>query len=282
MPQYNDVTINSGASITANSWNGQTGGIVIFRAKGTVMINGNIDVTQTGYRGGTGLNPFAAQTANQGESHSGLGTASNAQNNGAGGGGSNLNNTTNGSGAPGGYAVTAPDPFQFVWSGSPSGVTGAPGSAISNPALSTLLMGPGGGGLSQGSSQCGGIANGGTGGGVIVVDAYDIEVGSSGSILAVGGKNGICVWHYQLSGAGAGGSVYLRSYIMHLGTNRVNVGGGIHVDDNGVSNTSFPLYPASPGMIRLDYTNKDFSDAGTTVQIPVYTLVPSAAYLPFE
>jgi len=52
VPQYTNVIINAGASITSTAWNGYTGGIVVFRANGTVNINGLINASGKGYRGG--------------------------------------------------------------------------------------------------------------------------------------------------------------------------------------------------------------------------------------
>ncbi len=52
VPQYTKLTINSGASLTAPAWNGQTGGIVVVDVQNNAIINGNIDVSTLGFRGG--------------------------------------------------------------------------------------------------------------------------------------------------------------------------------------------------------------------------------------
>ena len=74
VPQYTDVTVNSGASIVAPDWDGYKGGIVVFRATGTVTVNGTIDVSEKGYRGG-----FSGVASNcdgaQGESYKGKDTS---------------------------------------------------------------------------------------------------------------------------------------------------------------------------------------------------------------
>ena len=56
IPQWTSVTINSSGSLTANAWDGTTGGILIFKASGTVAINGtgSIDAAGIGYLGGAG------------------------------------------------------------------------------------------------------------------------------------------------------------------------------------------------------------------------------------
>ncbi|HEX6429472.1 MAG TPA: T9SS type A sorting domain-containing protein [Niastella sp.] len=52
IPRLNDLTINSGASLTANAWNGSTGGIVAVEVTGNTVVNGSIIATGLGYRGG--------------------------------------------------------------------------------------------------------------------------------------------------------------------------------------------------------------------------------------
>lgn len=52
VPQYTTLTINSGASITAPPWDGRTGGIVAFHSDKNVVIDGTIDVSGKGFRGG--------------------------------------------------------------------------------------------------------------------------------------------------------------------------------------------------------------------------------------
>jgi len=52
VPHYTTVTVNSNANITASAWDGYDGGIVVFRAIGGVTVNGAINVSEKGYRGG--------------------------------------------------------------------------------------------------------------------------------------------------------------------------------------------------------------------------------------
>ncbi|MEO0470008.1 MAG: hypothetical protein AAF206_10345, partial [Bacteroidota bacterium] len=44
VPEYTDLTINSGTKVTSEKWNGITGGIVVIHASGTVTIDGEINV----------------------------------------------------------------------------------------------------------------------------------------------------------------------------------------------------------------------------------------------
>ena len=64
VPQYDTLTINAGASITAPAWNGSVGGIVAVHAKTSVSLGGSIDVTGLGFRGGTVDNNTNAATTN--------------------------------------------------------------------------------------------------------------------------------------------------------------------------------------------------------------------------
>lgn len=52
VPQYSTLTVNAGASITAPAWNGSFGGVVAAFVQGQSTINGAIDVTGQGFRGG--------------------------------------------------------------------------------------------------------------------------------------------------------------------------------------------------------------------------------------
>lgn len=52
VPQYNSLTINSGASITGLPWNGSCGGVVAAYVCDTATVNGSIDADTIGFRGG--------------------------------------------------------------------------------------------------------------------------------------------------------------------------------------------------------------------------------------
>jgi hypothetical protein len=52
VPNYTDVTVNSGQIMTINAWNGTSGGVLAFKVNGELTNNGSIDVTGKGYRGG--------------------------------------------------------------------------------------------------------------------------------------------------------------------------------------------------------------------------------------
>ncbi|OON65392.1 hypothetical protein B0919_24240 [Hymenobacter sp. CRA2] len=52
IPRLSTLTVNTGASVTAPAWNGTTGGIVAVEVQGTTTVNGTINVTGLGFRGG--------------------------------------------------------------------------------------------------------------------------------------------------------------------------------------------------------------------------------------
>ena len=119
VPQYQQLTIQAGASVTASAWNGTRGGIVAIYAE-TLLLNGQINASALGFRGGVLDNASANNQTNyrstaanagaeKGESIAGFQTEYNALGGrfgrGApanGGGGGNGNNGGGGGGANGG------------------------------------------------------------------------------------------------------------------------------------------------------------------------------------
>lgn len=126
VPQYSSLTVNAGASIVPNAWNGSTGGLVAVIVDGTATVNGSINANALGFRGGaidnvttgagTDVTAFVATTtadgAEKGESiagsqatYDGLGGRYNRGAPANGGGGGNAHNAGGGGGANGGSAV---------------------------------------------------------------------------------------------------------------------------------------------------------------------------------
>ncbi len=52
VPQYRSLTVEAGASIVAPPWDGQTGGIIALQVSDTVTVDGKIDASGLGFRGG--------------------------------------------------------------------------------------------------------------------------------------------------------------------------------------------------------------------------------------
>jgi gliding motility-associated-like protein len=53
VPRYSSLTVNAGASITCDDWNGTVGGVVAVEVQGNCVINGTVDATGRGFRGGS-------------------------------------------------------------------------------------------------------------------------------------------------------------------------------------------------------------------------------------
>ena len=52
VPRYSTFTLNASASLTTQAWNGSTGGVLTFESNGNTIINGVINVSGLGFRGG--------------------------------------------------------------------------------------------------------------------------------------------------------------------------------------------------------------------------------------
>jgi uncharacterized repeat protein (TIGR01451 family) len=51
VPQYASLTINAGASVITNAWNGDTGGALAIRVQNTLTVNGTVSASGLGFRG---------------------------------------------------------------------------------------------------------------------------------------------------------------------------------------------------------------------------------------
>ncbi len=216
LPQYTNVTINSGKALTPKSWNGTVGGILAFLYNGTLSGSGILNVTGVGFRGGAGA-LFNSGFVNgvQGEGTAGIGSRSfSANGNGGGGGGNN-------SGGAGGGNATAGTRSPY----------GSGGLVVGSADGTNINLGGGGGG--GGNSGNGGdiAGDGGIGGGILM--AFGVTYSFTGTI-AFNGTNGNAATVGQASGGGGGGvgSVLLKSQTATLGTNliasTVTTGGAFH------------------------------------------------------
>lgn len=198
IPNYTDVTING--YVSSGAWNGQTGGVLAFRANGTVTVSttGKIDMSEKGYRGRD------RQADNnhglQGEGIFGLGVQSTANYGNAGGGG----NHPYGGGGGGGNAFAGND-------GSGSSTPGTGGLAVGDSIMSKIYMGGSGGTGGDNDSNSATNPNSGSGGGIIFVSGmtfnnYGLVLANGGNGQAAGGGND------GGAGGGAGGSIYLHFY----------------------------------------------------------------------
>ncbi|MBT3376878.1 MAG: hypothetical protein HN742_08450 [Lentisphaerae bacterium] len=210
VPHYTDVTV--GGTLTCSPWDGQTGGVLFFRASGTVTVDtdGAIEANAKGYRGHD--RQPDGQNGYQGESIRGTGVQSTAANATGGGGGT----MTYGGGGGGGHAAAGEAGTRTN--------PGAGGAEIGTADLERLYMGGAGGTGGDNDSNTASNPNGGHGGGVTFVSCRLLT--NSGTISADGGNGNANAGQDGGAGGGAGGSVYVRAAIF-VSAGTVAAGGGV-------------------------------------------------------
>lgn len=263
LPQYTNVTIDSGKTYTAKAWDGLKGGILAFLANGTVTVTGSISATGKGFIGGTGGNGVVGQRAGfRGEGTSGDNATrqTTANGNAGGGGGVGTAGSSDAGGGGGGGAHASTGSSGTNDNQSPPGVGGTGGASAGSADLTTIdFGGSGGGGGSDDSAGPAGL--GGNGGGIIFISGATFTV--SGSIVS-NGSNGTSgsADSGGGGGGGAGGSILIKAQTATLGTSLLTVAAGTGatgrsafggVGGNGGNGTV--------GRIHLDYYT---SYSGTT------------------
>ena len=233
VPHYADVDVQAGGVLTTSGWDGEQGGVLAFRASGTLTVEsgGAIDVSELGYAAGD-TGSCNNCDAFQGESYAGLGVGDiyggpyNESIYGYlanfGGGGANV---TGGGGEYGGNATDGD-----AWN---PGTYTAPsaGDTYGETTLATLFYGSGGGGVWNGGTDTTGEdpGPGGAGAGILYIGAGTIVADDASAILAVGGTTthwSSGSWTYG-AGGGAGGSVFLIAEEVDLATDAVDASGGL-------------------------------------------------------
>ena len=241
VPQYTNVTVPNGSALTGPAWDGMTGGILVFRSKGNVTVNGSITVSNIGFRGGIGTTGGIG--AYSGEGTNGASVKSGAANgNGSGGGQCN-----DGMGSGGGNGTDGGIPI----ASGPCG-WGTPGYASGSADLTNATFGGGGGGASEFNSAYSG-GNGGNGGGIIFITGINISIAGSISANGLSGTGGNDPPAGVAGGGGAGGSILLKAQSANVGNNLIVSNGG-----NGgatTRNNGTWVYggAGSGGRIRLEY-----------------------------
>lgn len=196
VPQYSTATVAAGG-VTAAPWNGATGAIVAVDVAGALTMNGNIDVSGLGFRGGWGEN------ANVGGLNTNYRTRANVTGNGMKGEG--IAGSPNRMNMPASYAA-APTQSTVGNLGYPNGTNtdaskarGAPGNAGgggSDGAANNGDNSGGGGGGNYGGGGKGGntwnsnYASGGEGGGSVPVAFNRIFLGGGGGSGATNNGGG--------------------------------------------------------------------------------------------
>lgn len=223
IPEYTDVTIGNGDSITPTAWDGDKGGIVAMAVSGLcdIQVGGTINVTGKGSnQNGAGRNG----SGNQGEGSEGAGGVSGSANGSGGGGGEDGVDGSSSGGAGGGHAVAGSDgPSYEVHPG------GTGGEAIGNAELTVLNFG-GEGGAGGARTSSGGA--GGDGGGIVLLLAHTLVV--AGTITSHGSSGGNGVGGDDAGGGGgAGGSILIKSQSATLGSGLITATGGAKGNGTG-------------------------------------------------
>ncbi|MEM9555693.1 MAG: C25 family cysteine peptidase [Acidobacteriota bacterium] len=240
VPQYEDAGVGVSATLTAAAWDGETGGVLALAVADLLTLQGTLDVSELGFRGGLGrqlggagggsgtayrslssgafhgpkaegvagtsrylYDAIAAAAVNTGvEGYPNGDHARGAPGN-AGGGGtdSRPSNNDQNSGGGGGGNGGAGGSGGNTWSA--NATTGGFGGAAFPAALDRLALGGGGGAATRNNSTAN-QSSGGTGGGAIFV--FTGRAASSGTLVADGGQ-GPTPANDGGGGGGAGGSL---------------------------------------------------------------------------
>jgi hypothetical protein len=195
VPQYENLTINNGFTLTADSFINTKNGVLFIRASDTVLINGSINMVSKGYRGGVASVVRDPLPGYPGEGIAGIGpNVSNTDNH---GGGCGFNGGPENS-AGGGYGTA----------GYPGSSTCPGGTVYGEQTLQKLFMGGGGGGSPYYPKPSG------DGGGIIAIFATTVDI--YGTITAdgyVGAWRSTVGDERWMSGCSAGASI-----LIHAGT----------------------------------------------------------------
>jgi hypothetical protein len=252
--QYANVYVAPNVTWKAKEWNGQTGGLLVYMANGNTNIEGIIDATGSGFRGGrsgANPNPFADNTAGeQGENASGSQqrTTSRALN-GAGGG---VNRDFNGEGNGAGGGGNGSDGQEGGRHISTSGAVGQGGAAIGDPSLSKIYFGGAGGGGGFGDAETTAITvfgNGGDGGGIVFINSKDLSISASGAIVSTGVTGQAGSHDIGAGGNGAGGSVLIKGKNVNVNSQRINT----TANNTTPGGTSGGGGRGGEGRVRIEY-----------------------------
>jgi cysteine-rich repeat protein len=262
VPQFTDVTVESGNAITSASWNGETGGLLAFLTTGTLTLGGNLLSNNRGFRGGQFVeSPFATgctnfdeaspEGAEKGESF-GFESwgASGYGNQLSGGGGGNCSDSGGGGGGHGAVGGNG----GRSWQGDGTRDVGGRGGAPLQYSISTH-MGLGGGGGAGHANAASDTNNGGRGGAAVWLGAE--RVVGAGRINSSGGNGGDA--NYNGGGGGGAGGV-IRILATSITCDAVQANGG----RGGSVNTTEGHGPGAggaPGRIHLFTDTQDCTES---------------------
>jgi hypothetical protein len=243
VPQYANLSIDSGVTVAPRPWDGSYGGIEAVAVSGTLTNNGTISadgLTQTdtsynhpsisnggGFRGGSTIGND--QSGFQGEGTVGPGSqgASGSNGNGGGAGTYGTYQPQHARSEAGGGGGGSNDQGATAGQDSPDGISGGQAGQVEGSAdLSDMVFGGGGGGGAGVDNRQGGL--GGNGGGIIVI--LGANVLNKGTFSADGAEGqGTDKFPVGAAGGGggAGGSVLVEAGRVSFGNSQVTAIGGL-------------------------------------------------------
>lgn len=213
VPQYTNVAVTN--TLTAQDWNGNTGGVLVLEVSGTLTLNAPISVNGKGFRGAfSSLNPdggcgnhpdyfYPVSSGFGAEKGEGIAEVNNTMNGGRGalgngGGGGNKHNTGGGGGSNGSRGGRGGDQAFFCG----QQPIGGEGGFAMDYSTGRLFMG-GGGGSADFNDGVG--SAGSNGGGIVIIRAATIQANNNAYIESCGG-NVLAVSNSIGDGAGGGGA----------------------------------------------------------------------------
>jgi hypothetical protein len=210
VPNYNNLTVNSGITFYPDSWNGSKGGVIFFKVSGTASISGTISAEGKGYRGGAYNAVYGGSPGEGAAMTSGVygegGDATNPATSGEDGlwsGGGGAGRYGNIGGLIGGSGST-----------NPASSGGGGGGSTTRPNTTYNGNGGGGGGGGHATPGIGGSSNG-----------YDVSKGEDGSYTG-SGTGGISEFYDSANRGGGGGGGSAMYFSEDLGTLTFGGGGG--------------------------------------------------------
>ena len=243
IPEFQNASVFNGGALSGTPWNGETGGLVALFAQ-NLAIDGPVTADGIGFRGGeesSGEDGGEDRVALETDADAGGGKAEGLDRSGYGrfgrgnfanaaGGGNSRNGGGGGGGNRGSGGIGG---RQNTLMGIVDDTRGLPGTAVVTSDLRFVMGGGGGGGHQNDGLQ----ADGGNGGGLVLLFAQNLLLGSNGSIRADGAPgigNGAGGTGDGGGGGGAGGMivVVLENDTFSAGTIRARGGDGGNLNDS--------------------------------------------------
>jgi hypothetical protein len=245
VPTFGTLVVAPGGNLTADLWNGVSGGVFALRATSRIQVSGIIEMRGKGFAGGAATT-VVNSTGQQGESIGGLGISD--DHNSLGGGGAGRGDatlcplTTNGvAGGGGGHAT---------WGG--KGGTycgGAGGGPVGTSSLSRILLGSGGasGGTDGTLTDNPPGGAGGKGGGIVMLLTPSLEASGGQAVMDVSGTGGqgdapgtnclaststTSCWDFSGPGGGGAGGSFFTNAVSFPRRETVRFEGGAGGDGN--------------------------------------------------